>query len=783
MTQRKKAPSLFIQKKKPPVKPVQSSVDYLSERRGPTVLDADKIAKMDTILEKQDINTLKGPKKATAKKDFELPAPQADVPKPAISPKKAQQPLAAIQPPKKMETPDKAQKSDMVDKMDESPTTITEMVQKPVIKQKRDVAPIATTDVAQKSIEYKKKVIQKVTVKEMHTPIINHKENITANVTIEQAQKPVVAQEKSVTTETTVDELQKPKTTKPGIRKRVTSLLKARKPAVAQLKGSLSRMRLPQAPSTSSSSVPAAESPKATRPKAAINLESVAAPSRTLPQASISLLLSPVAIAPQTPPQAAIPLPESPIGTELDLLTAASIALPLSPISPAPKTSLRIEIPRPQPTIDAGPKTPPEALIPLLLSPMFNISSMPPADAIPLPASPTTEWKDVSPQTSTLRSVLLVEATPQTPLQPALSFPFTPETTTSDTAFRHLDAPLVKTPKFARHVASVFPPTPDTDSSQRPRALPTTWSHTPMANASKERLESLPLYLPTPETQVPVVAPLAAAFCSRTPETPAPWIHPQVTSVLTYTPKPLTPKPRDLWLLTTPTRDEWGMTTSCSVFRRQTRRNTTPNIYPQVTSALPQIPPNPPSEICGLGEPMALSSAIYHMSPGHSIHETPDLAEFLMSCIPKFSDPLPDWELYFNKNLANTISAFSANCRFEHPGANRQNSNPFSALAGGGNNSRGGFGRPTGSEGPQFSLNKDTIYKDLTEERPSWALSAYGPGRDAPEQLWGGYPIEQSFEEARLHFVMGQLAGNPQGAVSSLVFESPDNRLTLHLAQ
>lgn len=165
---------------------------------------------------------------------------------------------------------------------------------------------------------------------------------------------------------------------------------------------------------------------------------------------------------------------------------------------------------------------------------------------------------------------------------------------------------------------------------------------------------------------------------------------------------------------------------------------------------------------------MDISSPIYDMSPGRSIHESPEMAEFVLSCVPKNSEPLPAWELYFNKNLANTISAFSsASCRFEHPGANRQNANPFSALSGGGNSNRGAFGGPATSAPATYSLNKDTIYKDLTEERPSWILSAYGPGRDAPEQLWGGYPIEQSFEEARLHFMMGQMAGNPQGAVSS----------------
>lgn len=120
-------------------------------------------------------------------------------------------------------------------------------------------------------------------------------------------------------------------------------------------------------------------------------------------------------------------------------------------------------------------------------------------------------------------------------------------------------------------------------------------------------------------------------------------------------------------------------------------------------------------------------------------------------------------------SLANQPSIL-ANCRFEHPGANSNtnaNANPFSALSGGSNN-RGGFGKPAGgATGSPFSLNKDTIQKDLTEERPSWLLSAYGPGRDAPEQLWGGYPIEQSFEEMRLHYMTGEASGNAQGAVCS----------------
>lgn len=125
----------------------------------------------------------------------------------------------------------------------------------------------------------------------------------------------------------------------------------------------------------------------------------------------------------------------------------------------------------------------------------------------------------------------------------------------------------------------------------------------------------------------------------------------------------------------------------------------------------------------------------------------------------------------FKSQHANSFSVFQDNCRFEHPSANGSASaNPFSVLSGNSNNNnnntnRGGFGRQPAAQSSQFSLSKDTIQKDLVEERPSWILSAYGPGRDAPEQLWGGYPIEQSFEEIRLHYMMGETSGNAQGAV------------------
>lgn len=66
-----------------------------------------------------------------------------------------------------------------------------------------------------------------------------------------------------------------------------------------------------------------------------------------------------------------------------------------------------------------------------------------------------------------------------------------------------------------------------------------------------------------------------------------------------------------------------------------------------------------------------------------------------------------------------------------------------------------------------FLLDKAAIVVDLSSEKPQWPLSAYGPGRYAPAQLFGGPLREQSFEEMRLLHYMGVAVGNPQGPVSS----------------
>lgn len=53
----------------------------------------------------------------------------------------------------------------------------------------------------------------------------------------------------------------------------------------------------------------------------------------------------------------------------------------------------------------------------------------------------------------------------------------------------------------------------------------------------------------------------------------------------------------------------------------------------------------------------------------------------------------------------------------------------------------------------------------MSKERPQWILSAYGPGRDAPLQLFGGHPREQSFEELRVRHYELAAQGNQQQAI------------------
>lgn len=78
-------------------------------------------------------------------------------------------------------------------------------------------------------------------------------------------------------------------------------------------------------------------------------------------------------------------------------------------------------------------------------------------------------------------------------------------------------------------------------------------------------------------------------------------------------------------------------------------------------------------------------------------------------------------------------------------------------------------------------MTKDGIEQDLKNEKPQWPFSAYGPGRDAPTQLFGGFPLEQSPEEMRVLYYKALANGNPQPAVSAMVIDIVTHgRLTLH---
>jgi nucleoporin NUP42 len=66
----------------------------------------------------------------------------------------------------------------------------------------------------------------------------------------------------------------------------------------------------------------------------------------------------------------------------------------------------------------------------------------------------------------------------------------------------------------------------------------------------------------------------------------------------------------------------------------------------------------------------------------------------------------------------------------------------------------------------KYKISLDVLKADLTTETPQWILSAYAPGKDTPEQLFGGIPREQSFEEMRLHYMEGKASGNEQAALN-----------------
>ncbi|KAL5043552.1 hypothetical protein BDW71DRAFT_187923 [Aspergillus fruticulosus] len=115
---------------------------------------------------------------------------------------------------------------------------------------------------------------------------------------------------------------------------------------------------------------------------------------------------------------------------------------------------------------------------------------------------------------------------------------------------------------------------------------------------------------------------------------------------------------------------------------------------------------------------------------------------------------------------------FGDRCKNEHPRSQQTftGGNRFGALsAGGGFNSRGSSGQNQQSkqEPANYGVTAEDIKADLTagKGRPDWVFSCYGPGRNAPRQLFGGPQREQSFEELRLRHYEAAATGNPGPAI------------------
>ena len=60
----------------------------------------------------------------------------------------------------------------------------------------------------------------------------------------------------------------------------------------------------------------------------------------------------------------------------------------------------------------------------------------------------------------------------------------------------------------------------------------------------------------------------------------------------------------------------------------------------------------------------------------------------------------------------------------------------------------------------RYALNAKALEDELLYERPMWIMSSFGPGLDAPIQLFGGYPLEQSMEEVRVQHYLAMAMGN-----------------------
>lgn len=96
---------------------------------------------------------------------------------------------------------------------------------------------------------------------------------------------------------------------------------------------------------------------------------------------------------------------------------------------------------------------------------------------------------------------------------------------------------------------------------------------------------------------------------------------------------------------------------------------------------------------------------------------------------------------------------FGTSCKFEHPS--------LSTAGSFGGRSNSGFGIQGSRKSPS-KINYDEIRKDLTETRPNWILTAYGPERELPASLFTDN--EYSPEEIRVRFYEQQAANNADAA-------------------
>ncbi|KAF7177188.1 hypothetical protein CNMCM7691_005010 [Aspergillus felis] len=78
-----------------------------------------------------------------------------------------------------------------------------------------------------------------------------------------------------------------------------------------------------------------------------------------------------------------------------------------------------------------------------------------------------------------------------------------------------------------------------------------------------------------------------------------------------------------------------------------------------------------------------------------------------------------------------------------------------------------GRSAPQAQQPINYGITAEDIKVDLTAGKglPEWIFSAYGPGRNAPRQLFGGPQREQSFEELRLRHYEAAAAGKVEVAV------------------